>query len=493
MSPISPIFTSMKPVETPYGMFLIDVFSLGGTEALVLHTPEIPGVTEEVLCRIQSECVGHIFDSSCDCVEQIRSSLSQTSLKGGLLIYLRQDGMGLGLAAKLSNDSRDCREYHIAVDILNYYSIHSVNLISLDKRKIESLKKAPNPINVLTHSWHGGRVVTLGNKIDRTIERIRQNAAYRPLRYPPGKPRMLVLGDLNIDQHESGHITVGGTGYNAVISFKRWNQAASGEQNRGVEPLIPIIFGKIGDDDYGRQIRQSIEKEDIDAFLGIHNSKKTGHVRVIRAGDPLVRFQYKWEKNDNANDYDIENLDKALELIEIGSSDYVFIASYLFVQKFYDESEIHRIIERLSRTGASLVLDLVRKSVARDVLDDCEQHAHRSIPNVDLSILGNILKDIELYAIISDARTLNSIGFNTSELKPECLSRIMNSFHSKWLVCRHEFQGQVHQRIVKATEGGGVFVLNNRPLGGKYDAIGDGDFCFAEALTAMRIYESDNR
>ena len=142
-------FPSPDPVATPYGSFFIEVFSCGGAETLVLHTRDIPGRTEEVVCRIQSECVSHLFDSSCDCANQISSSLSRIYQAGGLLIYLRQDGMGLGLAATLDNDSRDCREYHVAVDILNHYSIRSVHLISLDKRKIESLEQAPCPIRDL--------------------------------------------------------------------------------------------------------------------------------------------------------------------------------------------------------------------------------------------------------------------------------------------------------------------------------------------------------
>ena len=402
MPPLSPSFRSPDAVATPYGSFFIEVFSCGGTETLVLHTRDIPGRTEGVVCRIQSECVSHLFDSSCDCVEQISSSLSRINQAGGLLIYLRQDGMGLGLAATLDNDPRDCREYHVAVDILNHYSIRSVHLISLDKRKIESLEQAPCPIRVLGYSWHGGRIVTLGSQMTRTIRRIREQKAYSPLEHTKGRPRMLVLGDLNIDVNEEGLVTVGGSGYNAALALKRWNAAACSNENRVLEPVTPIIFGKVGDDDHGRQIRQSVEKEDIDSLLGIHKTNKTGYVKVIPAGDPLLRFQYRWEKKDNANDYDIDNLEQALELAAIGSSDYIFIASYLFVQKLYEETEIQRVIRRLSSTGANLIFDLVRKSVARDVLDDCGRLAGKQISNVDQEKLGRLLGSVRLYVVISD-------------------------------------------------------------------------------------------
>ena len=102
-------------VDTVYGSFRMDVFAIGDTEVIAIHTDAIPGQIDDVLCRIQSECIAHVFfDETCDCAEQIANALRAFAGAGaGLLIYLRQEGMGLGLPGKLSKDYRDWRAYRI--------------------------------------------------------------------------------------------------------------------------------------------------------------------------------------------------------------------------------------------------------------------------------------------------------------------------------------------------------------------------------------------
>lgn len=58
----------------------------------------------EVLCRVSSECLPGtaLFSAECDCKEQIQKSLELISKNGqGILIYLRQEGRGHGLAKKI--------------------------------------------------------------------------------------------------------------------------------------------------------------------------------------------------------------------------------------------------------------------------------------------------------------------------------------------------------------------------------------------------------
>ena len=112
------------------------------------------------LLRIHSECLtGDLFGSEkCDCGWQLNESIRRIIEKGeGLVIYLRQEGRGIGLVAKLkaynlqekgydtveANEAIgmpvDTREYSIAVDILKSEGINSVSLMTNNPLKIEGL------------------------------------------------------------------------------------------------------------------------------------------------------------------------------------------------------------------------------------------------------------------------------------------------------------------------------------------------------------------
>ena len=58
---------------------------------------------EPVLCRVHSECLtGDVFGSArCDCGPQLREAVERIAETGGFLLYLRQEGRGIGLYAKL--------------------------------------------------------------------------------------------------------------------------------------------------------------------------------------------------------------------------------------------------------------------------------------------------------------------------------------------------------------------------------------------------------
>ncbi|MCB5520814.1 bifunctional 3,4-dihydroxy-2-butanone-4-phosphate synthase/GTP cyclohydrolase II, partial [Erysipelatoclostridium ramosum] len=55
------------------------------------------------LVRVHSECLtGDVFGSRrCDCGSQLHTAMRRIALEGGVLLYLRQEGRGIGLAAKL--------------------------------------------------------------------------------------------------------------------------------------------------------------------------------------------------------------------------------------------------------------------------------------------------------------------------------------------------------------------------------------------------------
>ncbi len=113
-----------------------------------------------VLVRIHSECMtGDVFGSlRCDCGEQLEEALRTIGKDGGIVIYLRQEGRGIGLINKMKaynlqdqgmNTAEanvhlgfeiDERDYGIAICILKDLKVKSVLLMTNNPDKIESLK-----------------------------------------------------------------------------------------------------------------------------------------------------------------------------------------------------------------------------------------------------------------------------------------------------------------------------------------------------------------
>ncbi|WP_115707192.1 bifunctional 3,4-dihydroxy-2-butanone-4-phosphate synthase/GTP cyclohydrolase II [Legionella sainthelensi] len=113
------------------------------------------------LVRIHSECItGDIFGScKCDCGKQLDQSLSMIAEEGGILIYLRQEGRGIGLANKLKAyalqeqgldtvDANhqlglpvDSRDYAIAYQVLKYFGIDAIRLLTNNPSKIAAVDR----------------------------------------------------------------------------------------------------------------------------------------------------------------------------------------------------------------------------------------------------------------------------------------------------------------------------------------------------------------
>lgn len=119
--------------------------------------------TAPVPVRIHSECMtGDVFGSRrCDCGEQLDASLHLAAERGGVVIYLRQEGRGIGLINKLKaynlqdlglNTAEanthlgfdvDARQYECAVFILQDLGIQRLELITNNPDKVESLRRSP--------------------------------------------------------------------------------------------------------------------------------------------------------------------------------------------------------------------------------------------------------------------------------------------------------------------------------------------------------------
>ena len=156
-------------LPTRHGLFRIHVFSDGVTAAehVALVSGDVFG-RERVATRIHSECLtGDAFGSlRCDCREQLDRGLERLAAREcGVLLYLRQEGRGIGLANKVrayrlqqekgldTIDANlalglpdDRREYAFAASMLRRLGVRSVSLMTNNRDKIIQLGRAGIPV-----------------------------------------------------------------------------------------------------------------------------------------------------------------------------------------------------------------------------------------------------------------------------------------------------------------------------------------------------------
>ena len=156
MSDVLPLAQTILP--TSYGVFHMAVFA---GDNVALWCGDVKAQTP--LLRLHSECLtGDVFGSlKCDCGEQLDAALQRIQTSGcGVLLYLRQEGRGIGLVNKIKayalqetgldtvDANRalglpdDMRDYTLALGMLEWLGVTKVHLLTNNPTKISALSSS---------------------------------------------------------------------------------------------------------------------------------------------------------------------------------------------------------------------------------------------------------------------------------------------------------------------------------------------------------------
>lgn len=155
-------FVATAELPTEWGTFSIHGFEdlVTGKEHVALAMG-VPQADKPVLCRVHSECLtgDALFSLRCDCGPQLQYAMRKIAEEGvGIILYLRQEGRGIGLLNKIKAYSLqdagadtveaneklgfepDRREYEVCKPMLDHFGVRKLRLMTNNPKKVAALE-----------------------------------------------------------------------------------------------------------------------------------------------------------------------------------------------------------------------------------------------------------------------------------------------------------------------------------------------------------------